>query len=75
MQILSSTDCFIKATAATADSRLKEGMEASITAAGIRKQFSGKIHSMNQNNIILFSDQKPEELPGGTAVEITIALP
>ena len=75
MQILSSTDCFIKATAATADSRLKEGMEASITAAGIRKPFSGKIHSLNQNNIILFSDQKPEEIPGGTAVEITIALP
>lgn len=75
MQILSSTDCVIKVSAKTADTRLKEGMEASVTAPGIRKPFPARIRSIEQNTLTLFSNQKPEELPDGTAVEISVPLP
>ena len=74
MKILSSTECTIKASSATADSRLKEGMEASITAAGARKPFSARVRSLTQNTVLLYADQKPEELKEGSAVEIIFSL-
>ena len=74
MQIVSATDCTIKITSATKDSRLAEGMEVSVTAAGNKKNFPAVIRKIEQNTITLFSDKKPEELPEGTAVEVTITL-
>lgn len=74
MQIKSTTECFIRITAATADPRLKEGMEASVTASGSRKPFSARIRSIEQNTLTLSSNQKPEELTDGTAVEISFTF-
>ena len=74
MQIESATDCTIKITSATKDSRLAEGMEASVTATGSKKDFPAVIRKIEQNTVTLFSDKKPEELPEGTAVEFVITL-
>ena len=44
-------------------------------SANIReKNFPAVIRKIEQNTVTLFSSQKPEDLPEGTAVEITIAL-
>jgi len=72
MQIVSATDCTIKITSATKDSRLAEGMEASVTAAGSKKDFPAIIRKIEQNSVTLYSDKKPEELTDGTVVEVTI---
>ena len=74
MQIISATDCTILVHAKTADHRLAEGAEATVTAAGSKKDFPAVIRKIEQNTVTLFSSQKPEDLPEGTAVEVTIAL-
>ena len=74
MQIISATDCTILVHAKTADSRLSEGAEATVTPTGSKKNFPAVIRKIEQNTVTLFSSQKPEDLPEGTAVEITIAL-
>lgn len=74
MQILSATECTVKITSATTDSRLREGMEVSATAVSSKKNFPAVIRKIEQNTITLFSGQKPEELPEGTAVEVMITL-
>ena len=74
MQIMSATDCTILVNSKIMDSRLAEGMEATVTAAGSKKDFPAAIRKIEQNAITLFSSQKPEELPEGTAVEIVIKL-
>ena len=76
MQIVSATDCTISAHAKTADPRLREGEEATVTVTGTgsKKDFPAVIRKIEQNTITLFSGQKPEDLPEGTAVEVAIAL-
>jgi HlyD family secretion protein len=74
MQILSATDCTIKVTSAVTDSRLAEGMEATVTAAGSKKGFPAVIRKIEQNTVTLFSGKKPEELPEGASVEIVITI-
>ena len=74
MQILSVVECTVKITSATADSRLKEGMEASVTAVNSKKNFPAVIRKIEQNTVTLFSSQKPEELSEGTAVEVMMTL-
>ncbi|MBR4907712.1 MAG: hypothetical protein IKZ43_01725 [Acidaminococcaceae bacterium] len=74
MQILSATDCTIKVTSAITDPRLAEGIEATVTAAGSKKDFPAVIRKIEQNTITLFSGKKPEELPEGAAVEIVITI-
>ena len=74
MQIMSTTDCTISANSKIMDSRLAEGMEATVTAAGSKKDFPAVIRKIEQNTITLFSGKKPEELPEGTAVEVVITL-
>ena len=49
-------------------------MEASVTAAGSKKEFPAIIQKIEQNTVTLYSDKKPEELSEGTAVEVTIVL-
>ena len=74
MQILSATDCIIMINSKTADSRLREGMAACVTAAGSKKTFPAVIRKIEQNTVTLFSSQKPEELTEGTVVEVTFTL-
>ena len=74
MQIISATDCTILVHAKTADPRLTEGTEATVTVTGSKKSFPAVIRRIEQNTVTLFSSQKPEDLPEGTAVEVTIAL-
>ena len=74
MQILSATDCTIKITTGITDSRLAEGMEASVSAAGSKKEFPAVIRKIEQNTVTLFSGKKPEELPENATVEVTITL-
>ena len=74
MQIMSATDCTISANSKIMDSRLAEGMEATVTAVGSKKDFPAVIRKIEQNTITLFSGKKPEELPEGTAVEVVIKL-
>ena len=74
MQIISATDCTILVHAKTADPRLTEGTEATVTVTGSKKNFPAVIRRIEQNTITLFSSQKPEDMPEGTAVEVTIAL-
>ena len=74
MQIVSATDCTISVHSKTADPRLTEGMEATVTAAGSKKDFPAVIRKIEQNTVTLFSGQKPEELAEGTTVEVTVAL-
>ena len=73
MQILSAADCTITIPSAITDSRLTEGMEASVTAAGSKKSFPAVIRKIEQDTVTLFSDKKPEELPEGTTVDVTIS--
>ncbi|MBO6039176.1 MAG: HlyD family efflux transporter periplasmic adaptor subunit [Acidaminococcaceae bacterium] len=74
MQIVSATDCTILVRAKTADPRLTEGTEATVTVPGSKKDFPAVIRKIEQNTVTLFSSQKPEELPEGTDVEVTIKL-
>ena len=74
MQILSATDCTIKITTGITDSRLAEGMEASVSATGSKKEFPAVIRKIEQNTVTLFSGKKPEELPENATVEVTITL-
>jgi len=74
MQIMSATDCTISVNSKTGDSRLAEGMTATVTAKGSKKDFPAVIRKIEKSTITLFSSQKPEELPEGTAVEVTVAL-
>ena len=74
MQIVSATDCTILVHAKTADPRFTEGTEATVTAAGSKKNFPAVIRKIEQNTVTLFSSQKPEDLPEGTDVEVTIKL-
>ena len=74
MRILSATDCTIKITTGITDSRLAEGMEASVSAAGSKKEFPAVIRKIEQNTVTLFSGKKPEELPENATVEVTITL-
>ena len=74
MQIMSATDCTISANSKIMDSRLAEGMEATVTAAGSKKDFPAVIRKIEQNTITLFYGKKPEELLEGTAVEGVITL-
>ena len=75
MQILSATDCIVTVTSAVTDPRLAEGMKASVTAVGSKKDFPAVIRKIEQNTVTLFSGQKPEDLPEGTAVEVVVILP
>ena len=75
MQILSATDCTVTVTSAVTDPRLAEGMKASVTAVGSKKDFPAVIRKIEQNTVTLFSGQKPEDLPEGTAVEVVVILP
>ena len=74
MQILSAADCTIVVHSKTPDPRLAEGMEATVTAAGSKKDFPAVIRKIEQNTVTLFSGKKPEELPEGTTVEIVIPI-
>ncbi|MBP5737020.1 MAG: HlyD family efflux transporter periplasmic adaptor subunit [Acidaminococcaceae bacterium] len=74
MQIVSTTDCTILVHAKTADPRLTEGTEATVTVPGSKKDFPAVIRKIEQNTVTLFSSQKPEDLPEGTDVEVTIKL-
>ena len=74
MRILSATDCTIKITTGITDSRLAEGMEASVSATGSKKEFPAVIRKIEQNTVTLFSGKKPEELPENATVEVTIIL-
>lgn len=74
MQIISATDCTISVHAKTADPRLREGVEATVTATGSKKDFPAVIRKIEPDTVTLFSSQKPEELQEGTAVEITVTL-
>ena len=74
MQIVSATDCTILVRAKTADPRLTEGTEATVTVPGSKKDFPAVIRKIEQNTVTLFSSPKPEELPEGTDVEVTIKL-
>jgi multidrug resistance efflux pump len=74
MRILSATDCTIKITTGITDSRLAEGMEASVSATGSKKEFPAVIRKIEQNTVTLFSGKKPEELPENATVEVTITL-
>ena len=74
MQIISATDCTILVHAKTTDPRLMEGAEATVSVAGNKKDFPAVIRRIEQNTVTLFSSQKPEDLPEGTAVEVTVAL-
>lgn len=74
MQIISATDCTILIHSKTADPRLAEGLNATVTIAGSGKNFQASIRKIEQNSIILFSGQKPEGLLEGTSVEVTIML-
>jgi len=74
MQIMSATDCIISVNSKTGDARLAEGMEATVTVKGNKKDFPAVIRKIEKNTVTLFSSQKPEELPEGTAVEVNVAL-
>ena len=74
MRILSATDCTIKITTGITDSRLAEGMEASVSATGSKKEFPAVIRKIEQNTVTLFSGKKPEELPENATVEVTFTL-
>jgi HlyD family secretion protein len=74
MQIVSASDCTIVIHSKTPDPRLAEGMEATVTAPGSKKDFPAVIRKVEQNTVTLFSGKKPEELPEGTAVEVTVTL-
>lgn len=74
MQIVSATDCTISIHSKTAEPRLAEGMDANVTVSGNKKTFPAVIRKIENNTITLFSGQKPEELPEGTTVEVTIVL-
>lgn len=72
LEILSATDCTITIPLSTPDSRLKEGMAVKITNASLKIPFDGIIRKIEGNTITIYSDKKPEELPDGTAVVITV---
>ena len=72
LEILSATDCTITIPLFTPDSRLKEGMAVKITNASLKIPFDGIIRKIEGNTITIYSDKKPEELPDGTAVVITV---
>ena len=74
MEIVSATDCTITVHTKTADPRLTEGTEATVTATGSKKEFPAVIRKTEQNTVTLFSSQKPEELPEGSTVDITITV-
>lgn len=74
MQIISSTDCIITLTSPIPDSRLTEGMEATVTVKESKKTFPAVIRKVEKNTVTLFSSQKPEEVPEGITVEVTITL-
>ena len=74
MQIISAMDCTILIHSKTADPRLTEGTEATVTVPGSKKGFPAVIRRIEQNTVTLFSSQKPEELPEGTTVDVTVAL-
>jgi len=74
IRLTASTDCTIPVSLSVADPRFTEGMEASITAAGNKKSFPAVIRRAEPDKLVLFSNQKPEELPEGTTVEISINI-
>lgn len=72
MEILSATDCRIRLTLPTADSRLKEGMAVTLQSTSLKKNFPGLIQAIESNTVTIFSDQKPEDIPDGAVVDILI---
>ena len=74
MQIVSAADCTIVIRSKTPDPRLAEGMKATVTATGSKKDFPAVIRKIEQNTVTLYSDKKPEELPEGTNVEVTVVI-
>ena len=63
-------------TTAPANTReFAEGMEATVTAVGGKKEFPAVIRKIEQKTVTLFSGKKPEDLPEGTAVEAVFTLP
>lgn len=72
LEILSSTDCTITIPLATPDNRLKEGMPVKIANTSLKNPFDGIIRKIEGNTITVYSDKKPEELPDGASVIVTI---
>ena len=72
LDILSSTECTITIPLVTPDRRLKEGMTVEIANVSLKSPFAGSIRKIEGNTLTLYSDKKPEELPDGAPVVITV---
>lgn len=56
------------------DGRLEPGRTVTLTAPGLQKPFIGIIRENTDRELVLFSDQKPEDLPAGASVGVEISL-
>ncbi len=76
MNVRSLTDCTIKARAGNIPSTaaLKEGLKVTIHSQQSAKTFVGIIASVNDGTAVITSTEKPEDLPDGTEVTITLEV-
>ena len=74
LTLTATTECYIRIPQSMRDGRLEPGRTVTLTAPGLQKPFIGIIRENTDRELVLFSDQKPEDLPAGASVGVEISL-
>lgn len=74
LTLTATTECYIRIPQSVRDGRLEPGRTVTLTAPGLQKPFIGIIRENTDRELVLFSDQKPEDLPAGASVGAEISL-
>ena len=74
LTLTSTAECYLRIPQSVRDSRLETGRTVTLTAPGLKKPFIGIIRENTDKQLVIYSDQKPEDLPVGAAVDVEITL-
>lgn len=70
LTLTATTECYIRIPQSSKDPRLEAGRTVTLSAPGLQKPFIGIIKENKDNELVIFSDQKPEDLPDGATVDM-----
>ncbi|MEE3478640.1 MAG: HlyD family efflux transporter periplasmic adaptor subunit [Succiniclasticum sp.] len=70
LTLTATTECYIRIPHSSKDTRLEAGRTVTLSAPGLQKPFIGIIKENTDKELVIFSDQKPEDLPDGATVDI-----
>ena len=74
LELRSTSSGTIRIAAAAPDSRIRPGMSVQIGSKNLQSPFPGTVKEVTEKGILIYTAEKPEDLPDNAKVEITIPL-